>query len=144
MAGETQAQRWVAQLGLVGSVDLLPYLARTEMADLFRSAAVVVSPSTHDGTPNTLLEALACGCFPIVGDIDALREWIIDGENGFLVDPTDPAELATAINRAITDRELRRRAAIVNRQLIAERAEHGAVMTQAEDFYRQVLIDIGA
>ncbi len=41
-----------------------------QMADWFRRCRVVVSPSTHDGTPNTLLEGMACGCFPIAGDIN--------------------------------------------------------------------------
>lgn len=44
------------------------------MAYLFRLADVTVSLSEDDGTPNTLLEAVACGCFPIAGDIESVRE----------------------------------------------------------------------
>jgi glycosyltransferase involved in cell wall biosynthesis len=135
MQGQPEAQKWLQSLGIAESVTLLPHLARAEMADLFRAAQVVVSPSTHDGTPNTLLEALACGCFPVVGDIEPLREWITPGKNGFLVDPADPRALAEAICAGLQNPELRARARAANARLIAERAEYGQVMGAAERFY---------
>lgn len=138
MAQEAQARAWVEGLGIGAAVDLLPSQSRVEMADLFRRTQVVVSPSTHDGTPNTLLEALACGCFPVVGDLESLREWITPGENGFLVDPGDPQALAAAIVQALEQPELRRRAAAYNRQQIAERAEYQRCMQEAEKFYLEI------
>jgi glycosyltransferase involved in cell wall biosynthesis len=140
MAGQARAQRWVDELGIAEAVELLPQVPRPRMADIFRSCQVVVSPSTHDGTPNTLLEAMACGCFPVVGNIEALREWITDGENGYLVDPADPADLANAILKALADSGLRQRASETNTRLVAERAEYRRVMKEAEIFYSQKVI----
>jgi glycosyltransferase involved in cell wall biosynthesis len=97
MKGQGEVEKWVNSLDIGGSVELLPRQTRTEMGALFRQAQVVVSPSTHDGTPNTLLEAMACGCTPVAGDLDSIREWITPGINGLLVDPGDPQELAEAI-----------------------------------------------
>ena len=142
MAGEAQAQRWLAETGCSANVSLLPKVPRSEMAALFRKSLVVVSPSLHDGTPNTLLEAMACGCFPVAGDIESLREWIRPGENGLLVDPADPQALAQAILRALGDPDLRRRARAENLRLVAERAEFRSTMQTARDFYRR-LIDSG-
>jgi glycosyltransferase involved in cell wall biosynthesis len=139
MASEPQAQGWIERLGLSGKVELLPQQTRLQMADLFRQAQVAVSPTFHDGTPNTVLEAMACGCFPIVGDIESLREWIIPGVNGLLVDPADPQALAEAVLVALDQPELRQRAAARNVQLIAERAEYARVMTQAEAFYKHLI-----
>ena len=139
MAGEPQAQRWIEELGLTGKVALLPQQTRPQMADLFRQAQVAVSPSFHDGTPNTVLEAMACGCFPVVGDIESLREWITPGVNGLLVDPADPQALAEAVLVALEQPDLRQRAAAHNLELIAERAEYGRVMLQAEAFYKQLV-----
>jgi glycosyltransferase involved in cell wall biosynthesis len=137
--GQPEAQRWVESLGISSSVELLPSLPRAEVADRFRQSQVVVSPSTHDGTPNTLLEALACGCFPVVGDIKPLREWIVQGENGFLVDPADPQSLADAICEGLQNPKLRTQAQKKNARLIAERAEYYEAMRQATAFY-QLLI----
>jgi glycosyltransferase involved in cell wall biosynthesis len=115
-------------LGIRAAVELLPKVARPQMAELFRQAQAVLSITTHDGTPNTLLEALACGCFPIAGDLEALREWITPGVNGLLVDPGDPEALAEAILQALGDGELRARAREENLRLVRERAEYGKVM----------------
>jgi glycosyltransferase involved in cell wall biosynthesis len=137
--GQPGAQRWVESLGIGSSVDLLPLLPRSKVADCFRQSQVVVSPSTHDGTPNTLLEAMACGCFPVVGDIEPLREWITQGENGFLVDPGDPQAFADAICESLQHPELRAQAQKKNARLITERAEYTEAMRQATDFYRSLI-----
>ncbi len=139
MAGERRADRWLEELGIRGSVELLPLLPRPQVADLFRRALVAVSPSIHDGTPNTLLEAMACGCFPVAGDLESIREWITPGVNGLLVDPGNPKALADAILLALEQPGLRQRAAQVNRELVAERAEYGKVMEEAEKFYQKVI-----
>jgi glycosyltransferase involved in cell wall biosynthesis len=139
MAGEAQAERWVAELGIAGSVSLLPRLPLAQMADLFREAQVVVSPTTHDGTPNSLLEAMACGCFPVAGDIESLREWITPGVNGVLAVPDDPRALAGAIVQALENPAMRASAAVYNQRMVAERAEYGQGMRRAEKFYQELI-----
>jgi glycosyltransferase involved in cell wall biosynthesis len=139
MAGDPQAERWLRQMGTGRAVRLLPPLDAAEMATLFRRAQVSVSPSTHDGTPNTLLEAMACGCFPIAGDVESIREWLVRGESGLIVDPADDEGLAWAILRALEDEGLRRTAARRNVEVIRQRADYPACMRQAEAFYHQVI-----
>jgi glycosyltransferase involved in cell wall biosynthesis len=134
-----EAQRFVQQLGIEQAVELLPMLSQNELADQLRKAHVVVSPSTHDGTPNSLLEAIACGCFPVAGDIESIREWIDPGTNGLLVDPRSPTALAEVIVTAIEDQALRDRAAGLNTRLIKDFAAYETVMPQADYFYKQVL-----
>ena len=133
------AERWVRRLAIQDNVRLLPPVSRERMADLFRLARVAVSPSLHDGTPNTLLEAMACGCFPVAGDIESVREWITDEANGLLCDPSNPDSLARAIIRALGDEPMRNDARQYNFQLIAERAEYNKSMRQAEEFCMEVV-----
>lgn len=139
MAGEPQAERWVSELGLQAAVRLLPKQSRQQMAELFRQAQVALSVTTHDGTPNTLLEAMACGCYPIAGDIESLREWIVDGENGRLVDPGSPQQLARAVVEAAADVEARQAARQRNLELVRAKAAYSIVMPQAAEFYRQLI-----
>jgi len=141
MAGEPQAERWLAESRLKSAVILLPGQSRHEMAGLFRSSLVMVSPSIHDGTPNTLLEAMACGCFPIAGDLESIREWITPGVNGLLVDPADPASLAEAILQALENPILIEKAARINKQAIVDRAAYEEVMPMAENFYRTLVCE---
>jgi glycosyltransferase involved in cell wall biosynthesis len=134
-----EAEAWRARPDPGGALSLLPTLDAPSMAALFRRASVSVSPSTHDGTPNTLLEAMACGCFPIAGDLPSIREWLQDGDNGLLIDPADPQALAAAVVRALEDDGLRQKAAEANRRLIAERADYERRMPEAVDLYERVL-----
>jgi glycosyltransferase involved in cell wall biosynthesis len=139
MAGEPQAQQWIEELGIEHAVELLTPMSHAQMADVYRRAAVLVSPSVHDGTPNTLLEGMACGCFPVAGDLESIREWIIDGENGLLTDASDPRRLAESIIEALKSKDLREQAAGLNAKHIAEKGEYYACMRQAETFYRNVI-----
>ncbi len=139
MEGEPEAQRWVERLRIGDYVSLMPKLSPRALADSYHSAQVMVSPSTHDGTPNSLLEAMACSAFPICGDLESIREWITHGENGLLVDPTNPKSLADAIVWALKDSRMRKRAAKINAQIVAERADYNRNMDMAENFYQKVL-----
>jgi hypothetical protein len=139
MQGEPQAEAWVREHGLEQNVTLLPKLAPSALAEVYRSASVLVSPSTHDGTPNTLLEGMASGLLPVAGGLDSIREWITDGENGLLVNAANPAALAAAMRRALTDAGLRQRAAQRNAALIAQRADFAVNMPIAEKFYESLV-----
>ncbi len=138
MQGEAAAENWLARLGIAEAVDLLPKLPRPQLADWLRRAQVVVSPSTHDGTPNSLLEAMACGCAPIAGDLDSIREWITPPRNGLLIDPANPSALADAIIYALENAEWRRDVAARNAALIRQRADYNLCMPQAESFYARI------
>jgi glycosyltransferase involved in cell wall biosynthesis len=141
MAGRFQAERWLVENNVTHAVELMPKQTRKQMADLFRRAEIFVSPSNHDGTPNTLLEAMACGCFPVVGDLESLREWITPGVNGLLIDPNDPESLAEAILLTLDNPELRHDAREYNVRLIARRADYERVMNRAEGFYTKLVDD---
>jgi glycosyltransferase involved in cell wall biosynthesis len=137
-ADSAQVRDWTRSLGIEDRVRRLPVVSPAEMADLFRVASVTVSPSLHDGTPNTLLEAMACGCLPVAGDLESVREWILDGVNGLLCDPRDPAQIAAAILRGLEDGALRERARGRNLRLVYERAERAAVMHRVDELYDEL------
>ncbi len=138
MAGESQARRWIRDMNINHAVELLPSMPYTQMANAFRRAQIVVSPSIHDGTPNTLIEGIACGCFPIAGDLESIREWITPNENGLLFDPNDPQSIASAMISAIEDKDLRNKAAKRNQEIISSRAEYDQNMERVEEFYKTV------
>jgi glycosyltransferase involved in cell wall biosynthesis len=137
MQGQKEALEWVEKLGIGANVTLLPLLSQTELWAEFARATASVSISTHDGTPNSLLEAMAAGCLPICGDIDSIRDWIKPGENGLLVRPDDAQTLAQAILTAIENAPLRHQAAHTNRHIIEERASLSQTRSQIFAFYSQ-------
>lgn len=138
MAGQREALQMLDRYNLRGKMDLLPHMPQAELWELFARAAVTVSISQHDGTPNSLLEAMALGAFPIAGDIESIREWITPGVNGLLVEPDKPQALAEALLLALDNPELRARAAEINARIVRERAEVGVVREKIQAFYEAV------
>ncbi len=138
LAGDIESEHLVESLGIRSSTKLWPRLEQAQMWALFKKARVFVSPSLHDGTPNSLLEAMACGCFPVVGNIESMQEWITPGVNGLLVDATSPRALADGIIAALENPALCATAKNENARIIAERAAYGRCMAMTEAFYRKV------
>jgi glycosyltransferase involved in cell wall biosynthesis len=136
MAGAHSAEKMITDARLDrGRVHLLPALDRGLMADAFRSSRMSVSLSEHDGTPNTLLEAMACGTLPVVGNVASVREWIRDGINGIVVSTLDPTAVAVALTRALRDDALVQKARIENERLVRDRADYHKNMLDVESRY---------
>jgi glycosyltransferase involved in cell wall biosynthesis len=139
MAESGEAKDWVRSLGIGNCVTLLPAMSMEEMPEVFRLSPVMISLTMHDGLPNVLLEAMACGSYPVCGDVESLREWIDDGRNGSLVSAGDPKMVAGTVIRVASDAKLRAQAAERNKAIIKERAEWNSVMGRVEEFYRAML-----
>lgn len=144
MKERVEAVRRLRRIGCRDSVRLLPPVSVAEMADLFRLSIISLSLTEHDGTPNTLLEAMACGSFPIAGDIESVREWIIHRENGLLCDPGDPRSVSAMIDAALADSCLRQSAAKANARTISETASLDVCMPRVEQFYSRSLDQLSA
>ncbi|MGH2945004.1 MAG: glycosyltransferase [Solirubrobacteraceae bacterium] len=84
-------------------------LSRQEVADLLRAADVFVDLSTFQAFGRTGLEAMACGCVPVLPAIGGPVEFACSGANAVVVDTHDPASYYGATSRLIRDVELRRR-----------------------------------
>lgn len=139
MQNESQALKWIEELNISHAVELLPAIEYQKMGELFRSAQIVVSPSIHDGTPNSLIEAMACGCFPVAGDLESIREWITHGQNGLLFDSNNPQSIADAILLGLEREDLRHDAAGLNANLISAKADYEVNMKKIEEFYYSVI-----
>ena len=126
----------------------------------YAAADCFVFPSYREGFPNTVLEAGAMGLPCIVTDINGSREIISlspapspirEGNlkpqnsklktcvNGIIIPPKDEEALYEAMERMVTDTEMRERMAANARPLIAERFEQGFVRRCLYEFYEEVL-----
>lgn len=119
-------------------ITFLPYSPVEEIWALFGRSRVSIGISASDGTPNTMLEAMAMRAFPIQSDTGAIAEWIDDGVNGFIVPHDDPKAIARAIQRAATDDELVNRAAELNSQITVERLSPSVVIPKVRSMYEHV------
>lgn len=76
---------------------------RPDAVAIIRAAHLLVSPSEREGLPRVVIEAM-CAETPVVAtDAGGTRELVIHEKTGLLVSPGHPHQMATAIQRALTD-----------------------------------------
>lgn len=80
---------------------------RPQTREWLAAMDLFVLPSRFEGLPNVLLEAMAAGLPVIATRVDGTPEVIVDARDGLLVPPANPAALASALKRLITDPNLR-------------------------------------
>lgn len=108
------------------------------IAELYRQAAVVVSVPSSDGTPQSVLEAMACGAAPVVSDLPSLRAWLRPDVEGLFVPVGDSVALAEAILRLLDDAALRSSVQAAAVRLVQERADSRLWMQRYEQIYQQL------
>lgn len=97
---QQELDAWV-EAGTLEFLGKLPDV-RPAIAD----CSVYVLPSYREGTPRTVLEAMAMGRAIITTDAPGCRETVVDGDNGYLVPVQDAEALARAMERFIEQPEL--------------------------------------
>ena len=96
-----------AELDEWTSSGTLEYLGKlSDVRPAIAESSVYVLPSYREGTPRTVLEAMAMGRAIITTDAPGCRETVVDGDNGFLVPVKVVDELAAAMERFITEPDL--------------------------------------
>jgi glycosyltransferase involved in cell wall biosynthesis len=85
----------------------IEYLGRlNDVRSSIEESSVYVLPSHREGTPRTVLEAMAMGRPIITTDTPGCRETVIEGENGFLVPVNSVDALVEAMQRFIDNPKL--------------------------------------
>ncbi len=97
------APRMIADLGIGDRVTFLGRLPVDELARLYNTSELLVSPSLYEGFGLPAAEAMACGTPVIATTAGAFPEVIADGETGVLVPPADARALADAIESMLGD-----------------------------------------
>lgn len=111
---------------------------RSELLALLARARVMLAPSLVDGTPNTMLEAMASGAFPIVSPLESIRTLVRDEENVLFARNLYPDEIACALERAMCDDALVDRAAEVNPSVVRAFADRSAIQARVREWYTQL------
>jgi glycosyltransferase involved in cell wall biosynthesis len=105
-------------------------------ADIFAQPCVWSRDNDVDGTPRTLMEAMAIGLPSVATRIAGIPDIIQDGQSGLLVEPNDAASLAGALQRLIEDPALADRLATAGRAQIEEKFQIDACLEPLAEAFR--------
>jgi glycosyltransferase involved in cell wall biosynthesis len=125
----------IARRGLADVITLLG--RRDDVGSLLRRADVAVLPSYTEGLPNAVLEAMAYGVPVVATNVGGTRSLLATGA-GIIVPPRDARALASALERMLSDPELRARAGREGRA-IAARYTVARMRDETLDLFRELV-----
>ena len=142
LRGESPVAKAIDRLGVADAVTFESGISNERMIELYAQAEVAVVPSLYEGFSLPAVESMACGV-PLVATTGGALPEVVgdDGVTGLLVTPGDPGELATAIERVLSDRELAGRLAEDARRRVLERFTWQTCAAATAEHYRWVIED---
>lgn len=129
----------VRTAGLEDCVTFTGFLDHGELPNLLRQSDIYISASLGDGTSVSLLEAMATGLVPVVSRIRANEPWVEYGRTGLLFEVGRPDILAHALQRAMDDEQLRRRAFDKNIPRVARDCNMHRNMERLANIFEQLV-----
>lgn len=127
----------VDELSLGDRANFAGYIPDADLDTYYRNASVFVLPSKYEPFGMTVLEAMACGTPVVATGHGGLRHVLTDRQDSLLVDPSDPAEISSAILEVLKDRELASRLREAGLRLVQERFSWQSIARQTLAFYER-------
>jgi 2-deoxystreptamine N-acetyl-D-glucosaminyltransferase/2-deoxystreptamine glucosyltransferase len=122
------AREFAERHSLGASVRFLGSIA--DVAPLLRTADVVIQPSHFEAQGLSAVEALASGVPVVASGVGGLLDFVIDGDNGKLCQPQDPAALVAGIRALVADDAFRQRAAARARASVVDQYDEQKVFAR--------------
>ena len=116
---ESELRKKADSLNL-SNVEFKGYVSDEEKQQLLSSSLIYVLPTIYEGFGLSNLEAMASGCPVISTETWGVKDYLIDGQNGLLVEPKSPGQLASALLRLLNERELVKKLAATGKETADE------------------------
>jgi glycosyltransferase involved in cell wall biosynthesis len=130
-------ERQAHDLGLMPHCLFLGY--QEEVAPWYAAMDAVALPSGNEGTPVTVIEALAAGTPVAAYGVGGVPDVVRDGVDGFVVPPGDTAALTERIATLAADPTLRARMGAAGRERVLERYGVGRLLDDVDRLYRDTI-----
>ena len=117
---------------MMGSVEYNHVNRWMQACDLF------ILPTYHEGMPNAVMEAMACGLPVVASAVGGLPEAVGDSDGALLVPAQDVKALKDAMDKVVSDAPLRQKMAAAARQRAEERFGVGRTASTIIDYLKQI------
>ncbi len=120
-------------------VEIIGHIPHTKIIDIYRRTGILVLPSYMEGAPTVCLEAASCGIPVVATNVGDVKEMVVDGITGFVVEPGDYEALADRILYLLENDSLRDKMGAKGRELIEKKFSYDVVVDKALKIYEEVL-----
>jgi glycosyltransferase involved in cell wall biosynthesis len=135
-----ELQSVARELGIASKCVFLPTTA--SVVEYYRSIDIFVLPSLTEAFSNALLEAIACGCFPVATGVGGNPELVQDGVNGRLFKPGDVEHLTAVLLDVLRDPEACLAKSSVSLSMLRTRFSVEVAARRMSDLYDRLLADV--
>ncbi len=112
---------------------------RDELENVYPAMDIFVLSSLREGSPNVLLEAMACGLPVVATSVGGVPELIDDDVEGLLIPPGDSDALAGAFRRLAADPSLRHRLGQAARKRVERELTLERMVVKHQELYERLL-----
>ena len=136
-----QVERRAHELGIMRDTLFLGY--QEDVAPFYAAFDALVLPSANEGTPVSVIEALAGGRPVVATRVGGVPDVVRDGVDGFLVEPGDIDALAERLSRLAADPALAGRMGEAGRARVLERYSVERLVGDVDALYKKLLAEKG-
>lgn len=115
------------------------YGERYDIPNILSQSDIFVLPSSWEGLPLTIIEAMMAGLPVVASNVGGVSELIDDGVTGFLIPPGDSVKFAEAIKKLIADENLRKKMGEVGREKAMREFNLEKMLSKTMEVYCEVL-----
>jgi len=133
-----EIEAMIEKLNLNDRVEVVPFLPQKALWELMLTSDLMCHACEYEGLSKIILESLALGLPVLASDVPPVNSYIIDGENGFLVD-NDPASWAGKIETLMVDGELREKVSLNSIAYIKENHDPTRNVKLYEEHFEQII-----
>lgn len=126
-------------LDIENKVNFMGRIPNTELPKLLQQSNIYISMPITEGVSASLFEAMACGCYPVVTDIEGNQSWIKHRINGQLIAVDNYEMLADELIWAFKNNKYRNEAVLKNREFIEQNADYKRNMKIIAQKYHELI-----
>jgi glycosyltransferase involved in cell wall biosynthesis len=102
---EAMLERLAQEVGVEQRVEFLGHIDHAHLPQLLQRADIFIRPSRSEGMGNAFIEAMAAGVLTIGTAVGGIPDFLKDGETGYVVEVDSPKSIASAVTRALENKE---------------------------------------
>ncbi len=136
---EESLRNLAKQLDIEDHVTFMGYVPDEKLPNLYSASDIFVLPAIYENFPFAILEAQATGLPVISTKVGGIPEFLVDNENGFLIDAGDSAQLTQRVLALLQDPKLAKEMGMRGRKLIEEKFSWRLITSQVIDLYHKLL-----
>jgi glycosyltransferase involved in cell wall biosynthesis len=136
---EESLRKLAKELDIEDHVKFLGYVPDEKLPLLYSASDIFVLPAIYENFPFAILEAQATGLPVISTNVGGIPEFLVDNQNGFVIEPRDPTQLTQRLLTLLQDAKLAKEMGDRGRKLIEEKFDWRLITAQVIDLYHKLL-----